>query len=916
MEANGGYTYKQVGNTFQVAFPTASQAAAAAAEAQTRLQVAGCGLREDDHQPSTINRQAVPGMRMALHTGVAGMREGGYVGPLLNRVARLLAAAHGRQVLLTQATEELLRDDLPQDITLRDLGEHRLKDLIRPERIYQLEYADMPEVFPPLKTLDNRPNNLPLQPTPLIGREAEVEAVKGELLRDDVYLLTLLGPGGIGKTRLALQAAAEMLEDFRDGVFFVNVAPISDASLVPQTIGQTLGVRESGALPGLKALKEYLRDKHLLLVLDNCEQVLGAGPGLAELLASAPGLKMLATSRAPFRLSAEHEYMVPALQVPAMDDGRWTIVRRRYSPEALLSYEAIELFVARARSVRADFELTEANQAAVTEICRRVDGLPLAIELAAARVRALPPEAILARLASAGSHQAGAGRLLTGGARDMPARQQTLRNTIQWSYDLLSADEQTLFNRLGVFIGGHTLEAVEAVCGMRNSAERNSPHSFDVLEGLSSLMDKSLIYEMWNAEFGMRNTPNENIPHSDEPRFLMLETLHEFALEQLSESGEEDAVRQAHADYFLQLAELAEPHFTATDQGEWLAKTDAEYDNVRAAVEHLYEQGEDEELGRLVGALWRFWFRRGHLTEGRRTLMLALEQEELLPEPVLAKVLHGAGVMAYEQGDYEEAKSLYERSLALRRKLGDKRGMIASLNNLANTALFQSDYDRAAATYEEAVVLARELQDTWAIAITIGNMGWVEMNKGDYGRAAELYEESLALRRLMEDDWGMANAMDNLAWARTYQGRFAEAAKLTTHSMEIVERIGDKDTISDLLDIQGRCALGQGDYFSARTLFLKSLALNQELEDKSGFALSLLGLAALAQAQEEWERAARLFGAADALRTSTAHFQRVYFRDHKAAVRERLGAPEFDRLHNEGLTMPSEQVVAYAAGEQ
>ena len=774
---------------------------------------------------------------MALHTGVTDIRDGGYAGPLLNRVARLLAAAHGGQVLLTQATEELLRDDPPHDIVLQDLGEHRLKDLIRPERVYQLDYTDPPLVFPALRTLDNRPNNLPLQPTALIGREADVEAVRDELLRDDIYLLTLLGAGGIGKTRLALQVAAEMLEDFRDGVFFVNLAPIDDADLVPQTIGQPLGVRESSALPCHEGAQGVLPRQADVARAGQLRAGVAGRPRCGRLARS--GSRPEDAGHQPCALPPVHGARIHGAGVRSTE-YRVPSTRYRYSLDALLGYEAIELFVARARSVRTDFELSEANKEAVTEICRKLDGLPLAIELAAARVRALAPEAILARLAPTGGYPGGAGRLLTGGARDLPARQQTLRNTIQWSYNLLTADEQWLFNRLGVFVGGHTLEAAEAVCGMRNAefgmrngAEPNIPHSefgilnsYDVLDGLSSLMDKSLIYERRNG--AEPNIPHSefDIPHSEGPRFLMLETLREFALEQLRESGEEEAIRQAHADYFLELAELAEPHFTATTQGEWLARMDAEYDNMRAAIEYLHEQDQVEELGRLVGSLWRFWFRRGHLTEGRRIVTLALEHEERLSEPVRAKVLHGAGVMAYEQGDPEQARSFNERSLDLRRKLGDKKGMISSLNNLANTSLFQSDYDRAAVLYEEAVALSRELQDMWAIAITLGNMGWVEMNKGDYDRAAEYYEESLALRRLMEDEWGMANSMDNLAWARTYQGRYAEAAKLAAYSMEIVEKIGDKDTISDLLDIQARCAMGQGDFASAHELFLKSLALN------------------------------------------------------------------------------------------
>src|SRR5215210_6575880 len=574
IEGHGGVVFKTVGDAFCAAFPTALGALESALAAQRTLFSEAWG------EETGILRA-----RMALHTGAAHERDGDYFGPPVNRVARLLSAGHGGQVLLTSSTQELVRDQLPADIYLRDLGERHLKDLARPERIFQLTASELPSEFPPLRTLESFPNNLPLQATPLIGREREVEAVYGRLRSPQMRLLTLVGPGGTGKTRVGLQVAAELVEDFEDGVFFVPFAAITDPALVAPTIARVLGLSEGGARPPEELLEGYLRERQTLLLLDNLEQVLESAAVLDRLLSSAAELKILATSRTPLGLYGEYEFPVPPLSLPNPES---------LPPlEELADYEAISLFLERARAVKPEFSLTEENAPAVVEICARLDGLPLAIELAAARIKLLPPQVLLDRL---GNRL----QLLTGGARNLPERQRTLRNAIEWSYGLLDEGEKMLFGRLGVFSSGATLEALEAVC----DAEGDLPT--DVFEGASSLLDKSLLRQEEGA--------------GGEPRFVMLETIHEFANVKLEESGEAEELRRLHAEYFLALSEEAEPGLKGQEQELWLERLEPEHNNMRAALSWVIARGESELGLRLADALWRFWWMGGYFDEGRRWL--------------------------------------------------------------------------------------------------------------------------------------------------------------------------------------------------------------------------------------------------------------------------------------------------------
>ncbi|HSH81589.1 MAG TPA: adenylate/guanylate cyclase domain-containing protein [Herpetosiphonaceae bacterium] len=844
--AHGGHVFKTVGDAFYAVFAAAPDALHAALAAQRAF--------EAEAWPAETGPLRV---RMALHTGATEQRDGDYFGPPLNRVARLLAAGHGGQVLISAATQELVRDQLPLAAALRSLGEHRLRDLIRPEHIFQLLAPDLAGDFPPLRTLENRPNNLPLQPTPFLGRERELAAL-GTLLRTpSIRLLTVTGPGGTGKTRLALQAAADALDHFADGVWFVNLAPIGDPMLVVSTIAHVLVVHETGQQSLVDLLKHHLRDKALLLLLDNFEQVLGAAPAVADLLGVAPRLTVLVTSRAPLRLRGEHEYSVPPFAVPDP--------RHLPALAALTQYDAVRLFIARAQEVRADFAVTNANAPAVAEICVRLDGLPLAIELAAARVRLFSPPALLARLGSRLT-------LLTGGARDQPARHQTLRGAIDWSYSLLQSDEQILFARLAVFLGGRTFEAIEAVC--------NPEGGLDVLAGVESLVEKSLLRQ-------------EEGP-GGEPRLVMLETIHEYARERLELSGEVENLRQRHAAYFLQMAEAAEGEFMGPHQAAALARLAPEQDNVRAALTWVLERREGETALRLAGAFGHFWNASGQLIEGRQWLEAALAMTQPAQAAVpdagsagaaRAKALHHAAWAAQLQGDFEAARLRVEAALALNRARADTPEIAWSLNMLAMIAGAEGDFATAGERSDEALALQRELGDPSALAAMLNNEGWRAYVAGDDARALPLLEESLALHRQVGD---------------------------TSRRLGLT------------LDSLGKVLIERGDHARARALLTEGLRLAQHYGSKRQLQEALDGLAWLAAPEgmargapgEGAERAARLFGAAEALREACGEVlsppERSVQEHHVAIAQVHLDEAAWQAAWAAGRAMPLEQAVAYA----
>ena len=734
-------------------------------------------------------------------------------------------------------------------------------------------------------------NNLPVQLTSLIGREQQVAAACALLSRPEVRLLTLLGPGGVGKTRLGVQIATELVDAFVDGICFVPLAPISGPDLVVPSIARTFGLGETGDRSLLELLKAYLREQQLLLLLDNFEQVVAAAPVVTELLVTCPDLKVLVTSRTSLRVRGEREFPVPPLALP--DPKHLPAI------EDLSQYSSVALFVERALALKPDFQLTTANAHAIAEICARLDGLPLAIELAATRVKLLPPQALLARL---GSRL----QVLTEGARDVPERQQTLRNAIKWSYDLLSTNEQRLFRRLSVFVGGCTLAAVEEVCEALGDVATN------VLEGVASLIDKNLLQQVEDV--------------NGEPRLVMLETIREYGLECLAaseEAGEAEATRLAHANYYLQLAEETEQKLRSAQQAIWLERLEREHDNLRTALRWLVEREEVEMALRLGGAMCQFWAMRGHLSEGRQWLegILSGSNLETVSMQVRAKALNGAGVMAYTQGDYGQAKVLCQESLELFRKLGNRRGIASSINGLAFVAMVAGDYAAASGMFEESLVLFRELGDKWNLADTLyfsALAASFRVDQTDTAAARSMVEESLAISRELGDQRGLAYSLNLLGFVSLLQGEGSAACPLIEESLAIHKALGNRQGIAYTSLTFGWFSLSQGDYVAARARYEKSLAVMIELDDRWFIAACLEGLAITA-AQTSTEEsfasalwAARLWGVAEALREAISvplrSFERAINEWGIAKVRSQLGEEAFATAWAEGRTMTPAEV--------
>jgi predicted ATPase/DNA-binding CsgD family transcriptional regulator len=758
--------------------------------------------------------------------------------------------------------------------------------------------------------------------TPLIGRLQEVAAACALLQRPEVRLVTFTGTGGVGKTRLALQVIAELQEPFVDGISFVSLGLITDPRLVVPTIAQTLGIKEAGEQPLVDLLRACLRDRHLLLLLDNFEQVMAAVPELSNLLVVCPHLKILVTSRAVLHIHGEYEFPVPPLELPDLS--------HLPENEALSQNASVALFLQRARAVVPTFQLTSANARAIAEICVCLDGLPLAIELAVARIKLLPPKTLLTRL----EHRF---QVLTSGARDAPPRQQTLRNTLAWSYDLLDAGEQGLFRHFSVFVGGCTLEAVEGL--YTALGERPA----DVLDGVASLIDKSLLYQ----------TEQEG----EEPRLAILETIREYGLEVLASAGEMERIRRAHAHYYLRLAEDAETEIGGPQQAAWLDRLEREHDNLRAALSWSLEQAGNVEASqddrsmetalRLGGALREFWRVHGNISEGRNFLERALAASEGIEASAEAKALIAAANLAYIQSDYDRTEVLCKESLALYRELEDQPGIAFSVYLLGNVAWIRGDTTTARSLLAESLALARAVDDEQRVAWSLFVQGLLESSQGEYARARALFEESLAIHREMQNKRGIAHTLSQLAQvlfvSQSYQ---AGVPSLLEECLAISREIGFKEGIAASFWLSGQVALGQGDLVTAHSLAEKSVALYKEMGHVHGTAESLcafgkvlaaeadyaaartryeegleisgalgekwisatclLGLGKVIAAQQQFTWAAQLWGASEALREALSipilPVERADYEDAISSARVYLGERAFAAAWAQGRT--------------
>jgi predicted ATPase/class 3 adenylate cyclase len=803
--------------------------------------------------------------RIGMNTGEAELRDGDYYGSAINRCARIRAIGHGGQALLSQATSELVRDELPENVSLRDLGLHRLKDLQRPEQVYQILHPDLPHEFPRLNSLDALPNNLPLQLTSFVGRQREMEQVRNLLA--ETHMLTLAGAGGLGKTRLALQVAAEVADGYPGGVWLVELGTLpagADVSLVAQELLRALSLRAPAGRTPIETLCDHLRAARALIILDNCEHVITASATLAEaLLRACPEVRLLATSREVLAVPGEIVWRVPPLAVSAAPSSWMTHLRwvpppdREYTSlepgaprssgrEAPLpsqepgagsqepTYdEAVRLFVERATASQPRFALTPQNAATVAQICVRLDGLPLAIELAAARVKVLAVEQIASRLDDVF-------RLLTGGSRTALPRQQTLRALIDWSFDLLSERERTLMARLPVFAGGFTLEAVMAICSDPDMDE------YEVLDLLGQLVDKSLVIA-------------DELP--GEVRYRLLETIRQYAREHTVQSGEEAELRARHRDWYLEFAERTEPELLGSAPEGALALLEREHDNLRAALASIQAPDEADQGLRLVGALWRFWAMRGYLAEGREQMARVLALVEAGSSPTVcspvdhAKVLHGAALLAHWQGDYEAARSLGESGLAIRRELGDRQQIADSLNNLGGIAVDLGDLAAARSLYEESLALRRELGDQQGIANSLHWLGNVTSDQGDAVTARGLYEESLAIRRRIGNQPGIADSLNCLGVLADQAGEPERAQALFEESLAIRRQLGIKRGVAVCLANLGNAAHALGDFDAAQSRHEESLALFRELGDRAHTAVQLVNLGTVASDRGDDERA-------------------------------------------------------------
>ncbi len=876
IESSHGHIIKTTGDGVHAVFSTAIDAINSAIVAQYNLN-------------SRITSLPIK-VRMGLHTGEAELRENDYYGQALNRGARIMSAGHGGQVLLSEVTAQVAREHLPADTNLIDLGEYTLNGLIHAERIFQLAAPDLQKEFPALMSIGTATNNLPTQLTSFIGRERELREAKEKL--SSAKLLTLIGPGGTGKTRLSLQLVAEVRPDFSDGLWLVELAPLADPALILQTIASVLNVRAQIGMPLKGIVVDYLRAKNLLLILDNCEHLVEACAQLAdEFLHNAPNLKIIASSREALGIGGETVYRVPSLSLPSAQGG--VLAAGDGGLSKMMGFESIQLFVERARAANPKFDLTEKNASSVAQICRRLDGIPLALELAAARVTVFPPEQIATRLDDRF-------KLLTGGSRTALPRQQTLRALIDWSYDMLSEDERALLRRLSVFAGGWVFEAAESICP-----------DLDVLSLLTQLVNKSLV------------TMDDE---GDEPRYRLLETVRQYARDKLMETGEAELMRNRHLGYFIQLTVNAESALIGFTALSWVNRLEAEYDNLRTAFEWGMENNVLAVL-KMAGSLQYFWYRRGYETEGRNWIKDGLEHLQNLPAvegealsermAVTAKAWQAMAFLASSQGDFTSSIAASRKCEELARQTGDKRLLATVLSFGAASKMMSGDRSYASSVMDEVLSIARDADDPFALSISYGMMGMhMLLNDQDPTKGNEYVSKGLALLKDTPHHFWQTMLLFGLGMTARFQGRFDEARERFAPLLTVFRDMGDQHRTNMIHSECAHMERLEGHHDKAESMYRDTIIEWKRLGHRAAVANQLECFAFMAKIHEQVERAAKLFGAAEALREiikiPMSDMEKIEYDRETADLKANMDEKEFTSRWTEGRSMTMEQAIQLA----
>jgi predicted ATPase/class 3 adenylate cyclase len=919
METNHGYVFQTIGDALCVGFHTAPDGLNAAIEAQYHLQA-------EDWGETPIR------VRMGLHTGEAVAQAGIYTGYLtLSLVQRVMSAGHGMQILISGTTRDLLQDSLPEATELLDLGERRLKNILHPQHLYQVNVWGLCTTFPPLKTLDSFPNNLPVQITSFVGRKKEIYEVKRAL--NQHHLVTLVGTGGTGKTRLSLQVAADLLDHVEHGIWFVELAPLTDPELIPQTILSAMGIQEQAGNSPLEFLKSYLRDKHTLILFDNCEHLIAGCAKTAEaLLNAASHLKILASSRETLGVKGEKTYHVPSLSLPDP--------KQASDLEQLSQYEAVRLFIDRALLVSPDFNVDNDNAPYIAQICFQLDGIPLALELAAARTKMMSVEQICTRLDDRF-------RLLTSSVRTVLPRQQTLRALVDWSYDLLAENERSLLRRLAVFAGGWTLEAAEEVCAGQNTGLRAEAGSnevlqpYDILDLLTQLVNKSLVVVVEQS-------------HSGEPRYRMLETIRQYAREKLLESGYRESSLDRHLAYYLKLAEKAEPELFRSKQVRWRNILNNELDNLRTALEWSLVTQVKSGL-QLIVATRLFWGTRSDITKVDTWLAQFLERYTE-PDSLRVQALVTHCFWLRLQGDLGEARKIAEQSVELARSISDKQAEAFSLLGLGAMILTEGNFREGTPFVQQSLALYKSLGDKFG---QTGALEWLYINKNDLELSKSYVLECLKLHRELDNLWGVALCLSELAHRAVWGGDNSLAERWLQEAQTIYRQLGDPSGEAWVWQKIGTLAYWQGDYSQACTCYEESIRLGElsgnylnNLWARANLAYSLLrsgniqkakelfrlsahrfqkattliglayvmeGMASLHVNQGQAERAVQLFSWADGIREQIDDHrqpvEQVSVDSDLSVIHKQIRAETFRVADARGKEMSIEQAIALAFDE-